>query len=295
MSRAPGACARELPRRRQQPPPHAPWPADYGDEPWAWSIHSGSCGYEYQWPDQGTGWDVVALSDQVGGASCWWRRMSDAPAAAGWRADCAPGSRPHAPACPVQVPGWACHASGPGSRGLPPCRRVKPGSQTCTLLRPHAPSAPLTRAAAARGPCSSRATLAPAGAAMRWGAATSWTHPRVKAYKAAADLTTPTPQNLPLLRPTCLTPPPPQRHLPALCPDPTGQPAGRQRASTCVAWMPSVSAVQPCWRPHRTSATHASLAWPALPCRCNAIPPPSATGTASGSTGAQSATTALRA
>ncbi|WIA44468.1 hypothetical protein OEZ86_007214 [Tetradesmus obliquus] len=36
----------------------------YGNEPWGWSIHFGSCGYYYLWPDQGTGWDVGALSDQ---------------------------------------------------------------------------------------------------------------------------------------------------------------------------------------------------------------------------------------
>jgi hypothetical protein len=29
-----------------------------------WSIHYGSCGHNYLWPDQGTGWDVVALSDR---------------------------------------------------------------------------------------------------------------------------------------------------------------------------------------------------------------------------------------
>ncbi|WIA09193.1 hypothetical protein OEZ85_008604 [Tetradesmus obliquus] len=36
----------------------------YGNEPWYWSIHHGSCGYGYQWPDQNTGWDIAALSDQ---------------------------------------------------------------------------------------------------------------------------------------------------------------------------------------------------------------------------------------
>eukprot|EP00879_Flechtneria_rotunda_P007961 GHRR01008341.1.p1 GENE.GHRR01008341.1~~GHRR01008341.1.p1 ORF type:complete len:252 (+),score=63.02 GHRR01008341.1:248-1003(+) len=36
----------------------------YGNEPWYWSIHHGSCGEGYLWPDEGTGWDVAALSDQ---------------------------------------------------------------------------------------------------------------------------------------------------------------------------------------------------------------------------------------
>ncbi|KAF6266519.1 RlpA-like double-psi beta-barrel-protein domain-containing protein-containing protein [Scenedesmus sp. NREL 46B-D3] len=35
----------------------------YGNEPWYWSIHYGSCGQYYQWPDQGMGWDVAALND----------------------------------------------------------------------------------------------------------------------------------------------------------------------------------------------------------------------------------------
>ncbi|WIA29269.1 hypothetical protein OEZ86_011777 [Tetradesmus obliquus] len=35
----------------------------YGNEPWYWSIHHGSCGHNYQWPDQGTGWDVAAMND----------------------------------------------------------------------------------------------------------------------------------------------------------------------------------------------------------------------------------------
>lgn len=35
----------------------------YGDEPWYWTIHHGSCGKGYLWPDEGTGWDVAALSD----------------------------------------------------------------------------------------------------------------------------------------------------------------------------------------------------------------------------------------
>eukprot|EP00879_Flechtneria_rotunda_P015315 GHRR01016009.1.p1 GENE.GHRR01016009.1~~GHRR01016009.1.p1 ORF type:complete len:151 (+),score=29.76 GHRR01016009.1:272-724(+) len=35
----------------------------YGNEPWYWSIHYGSCGRGYIWPDQGTGWDVAALAD----------------------------------------------------------------------------------------------------------------------------------------------------------------------------------------------------------------------------------------
>eukprot|EP01024_Parvocaulis_polyphysoides_P055311 TRINITY_DN5649_c0_g1_i2.p2 TRINITY_DN5649_c0_g1~~TRINITY_DN5649_c0_g1_i2.p2 ORF type:complete len:127 (+),score=10.91 TRINITY_DN5649_c0_g1_i2:111-491(+) len=35
----------------------------YGNEPWYWSIHYGSCGYGYICPEEGTGWDVAALSD----------------------------------------------------------------------------------------------------------------------------------------------------------------------------------------------------------------------------------------
>lgn len=35
----------------------------YGDEPWLWDIHYGSCGNYYLWPDIGTGWDVAALPD----------------------------------------------------------------------------------------------------------------------------------------------------------------------------------------------------------------------------------------
>eukprot|EP00879_Flechtneria_rotunda_P014411 GHRR01015058.1.p1 GENE.GHRR01015058.1~~GHRR01015058.1.p1 ORF type:complete len:136 (+),score=21.77 GHRR01015058.1:159-566(+) len=35
----------------------------YGNEPWYWSIHHGSCGQGYLWPDEGQGWDVAALSD----------------------------------------------------------------------------------------------------------------------------------------------------------------------------------------------------------------------------------------
>ncbi|KAI8465691.1 MAG: hypothetical protein J3K34DRAFT_395999 [Monoraphidium minutum] len=35
----------------------------YGNEPWYWDIHYGSCGYNYLWPDQNTGWDIAALSD----------------------------------------------------------------------------------------------------------------------------------------------------------------------------------------------------------------------------------------
>eukprot|EP01023_Acetabularia_acetabulum_P024986 TRINITY_DN239_c0_g1_i1.p4 TRINITY_DN239_c0_g1~~TRINITY_DN239_c0_g1_i1.p4 ORF type:complete len:198 (+),score=41.82 TRINITY_DN239_c0_g1_i1:172-765(+) len=35
----------------------------YGDEPWYWSIHQGSCGYGYLCKDEGTGWDVAALAD----------------------------------------------------------------------------------------------------------------------------------------------------------------------------------------------------------------------------------------
>eukprot|EP01024_Parvocaulis_polyphysoides_P039463 TRINITY_DN35687_c0_g1_i4.p3 TRINITY_DN35687_c0_g1~~TRINITY_DN35687_c0_g1_i4.p3 ORF type:complete len:198 (+),score=25.99 TRINITY_DN35687_c0_g1_i4:109-702(+) len=35
----------------------------YGNEPWWWTIHYGSCGYGYLCKDQGTGWDVVALPD----------------------------------------------------------------------------------------------------------------------------------------------------------------------------------------------------------------------------------------
>jgi hypothetical protein len=36
----------------------------YGDQPWLWTIHHGSCGYGYIWQDYLTGWDVTALSDQ---------------------------------------------------------------------------------------------------------------------------------------------------------------------------------------------------------------------------------------
>eukprot|EP01025_Chloroclados_australasicus_P009372 TRINITY_DN1359_c0_g1_i1.p1 TRINITY_DN1359_c0_g1~~TRINITY_DN1359_c0_g1_i1.p1 ORF type:complete len:446 (-),score=39.41 TRINITY_DN1359_c0_g1_i1:1167-2372(-) len=35
----------------------------YGNEPWLWPIHYGSCGYGYLCPDEGTGWDVAALAD----------------------------------------------------------------------------------------------------------------------------------------------------------------------------------------------------------------------------------------
>lgn len=35
----------------------------YGDQPWLWDIHYGSCGYDYLWPDIGTGWDIAALPD----------------------------------------------------------------------------------------------------------------------------------------------------------------------------------------------------------------------------------------
>ncbi|GBF98478.1 U6 snRNA phosphodiesterase [Raphidocelis subcapitata] len=35
----------------------------YGNEPWYWDIHHGSCGFGYMWPDQSTGWDVAALAD----------------------------------------------------------------------------------------------------------------------------------------------------------------------------------------------------------------------------------------
>eukprot|EP01025_Chloroclados_australasicus_P038270 TRINITY_DN392_c0_g1_i1.p2 TRINITY_DN392_c0_g1~~TRINITY_DN392_c0_g1_i1.p2 ORF type:complete len:406 (-),score=57.98 TRINITY_DN392_c0_g1_i1:1727-2944(-) len=35
----------------------------YGNEPWLWSIHYGSCGYGYLCPEEGTGWDVAALAD----------------------------------------------------------------------------------------------------------------------------------------------------------------------------------------------------------------------------------------
>eukprot|EP01026_Neomeris_dumetosa_P009360 TRINITY_DN13142_c0_g1_i5.p1 TRINITY_DN13142_c0_g1~~TRINITY_DN13142_c0_g1_i5.p1 ORF type:complete len:129 (-),score=3.12 TRINITY_DN13142_c0_g1_i5:10-396(-) len=35
----------------------------YGNEPWYWSIHYGSCGYGYLCEDEGTGWDVAALAD----------------------------------------------------------------------------------------------------------------------------------------------------------------------------------------------------------------------------------------
>lgn len=35
----------------------------YGNEPWAWSIHEGSCGYGYIWEDEPMGWDVAAIPD----------------------------------------------------------------------------------------------------------------------------------------------------------------------------------------------------------------------------------------
>lgn len=35
----------------------------YGNEPWAWSIHEGSCGYGYIWEDEPLGWDVAAIPD----------------------------------------------------------------------------------------------------------------------------------------------------------------------------------------------------------------------------------------
>eukprot|EP01023_Acetabularia_acetabulum_P025053 TRINITY_DN2403_c0_g1_i1.p2 TRINITY_DN2403_c0_g1~~TRINITY_DN2403_c0_g1_i1.p2 ORF type:complete len:392 (-),score=82.38 TRINITY_DN2403_c0_g1_i1:2119-3294(-) len=35
----------------------------YGNEPWLWTIHYGSCGYGYLCQDEGTGWDITALPD----------------------------------------------------------------------------------------------------------------------------------------------------------------------------------------------------------------------------------------
>ncbi|GMH41831.1 hypothetical protein BSKO_09741 [Bryopsis sp. KO-2023] len=35
----------------------------YGDQPWLWDIHKGSCGYGYLDPNKGTGWDIAALPD----------------------------------------------------------------------------------------------------------------------------------------------------------------------------------------------------------------------------------------
>lgn len=35
----------------------------YGNEPWLWNIHQGSCGYGYIFPDEPLGWDVAALAD----------------------------------------------------------------------------------------------------------------------------------------------------------------------------------------------------------------------------------------
>lgn len=35
----------------------------YGNEPWVWSIHEGTCGYGYIWPMDPVGWDTVALAD----------------------------------------------------------------------------------------------------------------------------------------------------------------------------------------------------------------------------------------
>eukprot|EP01024_Parvocaulis_polyphysoides_P047019 TRINITY_DN4455_c0_g1_i1.p3 TRINITY_DN4455_c0_g1~~TRINITY_DN4455_c0_g1_i1.p3 ORF type:complete len:196 (+),score=11.90 TRINITY_DN4455_c0_g1_i1:198-785(+) len=36
----------------------------YGNEPWYWPIHRGSCNYGYQCKYESTGWDVAAISDQ---------------------------------------------------------------------------------------------------------------------------------------------------------------------------------------------------------------------------------------
>ncbi|GMH39983.1 hypothetical protein BSKO_07887 [Bryopsis sp. KO-2023] len=45
----------------------SPWIAgratSYGSEPWLWSIHEGSCGYGYIWPDEPLGWDKAAMPD----------------------------------------------------------------------------------------------------------------------------------------------------------------------------------------------------------------------------------------
>ncbi|GMH45576.1 hypothetical protein BSKO_13533 [Bryopsis sp. KO-2023] len=35
----------------------------YGDQPWLWDIHKGSCGYGQLDPNKGTGWDIAALPD----------------------------------------------------------------------------------------------------------------------------------------------------------------------------------------------------------------------------------------
>lgn len=35
----------------------------YGDQPWLWDIHKGSCGYGYLDYHKGTGWDIAALPD----------------------------------------------------------------------------------------------------------------------------------------------------------------------------------------------------------------------------------------
>eukprot|EP01023_Acetabularia_acetabulum_P054513 TRINITY_DN616_c0_g1_i1.p1 TRINITY_DN616_c0_g1~~TRINITY_DN616_c0_g1_i1.p1 ORF type:complete len:197 (+),score=41.49 TRINITY_DN616_c0_g1_i1:115-705(+) len=44
----------------------------YGDKPWDFTIHYGSCGYYYLCKDEGTGWDIAALSDvnPAQGGSC---------------------------------------------------------------------------------------------------------------------------------------------------------------------------------------------------------------------------------
>ncbi|GMH38818.1 hypothetical protein BSKO_06716 [Bryopsis sp. KO-2023] len=35
----------------------------FGARPWEWDIHQGSCGYNYLWPDIGSGWDVASIPD----------------------------------------------------------------------------------------------------------------------------------------------------------------------------------------------------------------------------------------
>lgn len=35
----------------------------YGDQPWLWDIHKGSCGFGQLDPNKGTGWDITALPD----------------------------------------------------------------------------------------------------------------------------------------------------------------------------------------------------------------------------------------
>ncbi|KFM27413.1 hypothetical protein F751_1190 [Auxenochlorella protothecoides] len=57
-----------LPRTLSEP--SVPLQTYYGTD--GWSIHTGSCGFGYQWPDVGTGFDVAAIADAAPefGGSC---------------------------------------------------------------------------------------------------------------------------------------------------------------------------------------------------------------------------------